>query len=565
MTTKLYKCRWIACNDEFIEPEGLYLHLTNDHVGRKSTGNLCLTCCWENCDVSVIKRDHITSHLRVHIPLKPHRCIFCERTFKRPQDLKKHERTHTDEHQSSPEYQKQSSESGSPREVPTISYSDLPERSSAAISVVPESRHIPSGGGTFPKDNCSRKRDAHTSLGPHSYRGTSPQPRSPRLSTSPSASPSASASDKTNSPNKRPIDQSGVGADQIIHDLLFPARPTKYNQEVENRLDIIQTMLDDGSFSPRNMTVDIASEEELLDVNVWLQQLSDEIQAKPHTQRSPQSGPSYHLPRQTISSVSMPDSTQKHAHVLTQKYSTLSHLNPQPQITMAMDLDIALPTPIYKGSDTYITTQETGNPPIDTHMANSTNIRLGKRYNLEPDVLVDPFKPPEQNFTTQSNGRNENKILNKPRLRPPLTSMQDKQKQKVDPSSNDKMNIAYIINVFATFGEPMIKQEDLQPLGLDKDQKPCLFNKAPPVNSDALELLTNDLSDLTVNKANVDQKKLETGENMLDNPQEKHNERLAMSEQRLRLVQDIRNWVNQSYLHKFHTSPLVSQRSLKST
>lgn len=67
-------CNWSNCTLLFDDPEQLYLHLTNDHVGRKSTGNLCLTCHWENCDVTVIKRDHITSHLRVHVPLKPHKC-----------------------------------------------------------------------------------------------------------------------------------------------------------------------------------------------------------------------------------------------------------------------------------------------------------------------------------------------------------------------------------------------------------------------------------------------------------------------------------------------------------
>lgn len=74
MEKEMLECRWKDCNATYLEPEQLYSHLTNDHVGRKSTGNLCLTCYWENCDVSVTKRDHITSHLRVHVPLKPHHC-----------------------------------------------------------------------------------------------------------------------------------------------------------------------------------------------------------------------------------------------------------------------------------------------------------------------------------------------------------------------------------------------------------------------------------------------------------------------------------------------------------
>ena len=59
-------------------------------MGRKSTNNLNLTCQWNSCRTTTVKRDHITSHIRVHVPLKPHKCDFCGKSFKRPQDLKKH-------------------------------------------------------------------------------------------------------------------------------------------------------------------------------------------------------------------------------------------------------------------------------------------------------------------------------------------------------------------------------------------------------------------------------------------------------------------------------------------
>jgi hypothetical protein len=31
------------------------------------------------------------------VPLKPHKCDFCGKAFKRPQDLKKHVKTHADD------------------------------------------------------------------------------------------------------------------------------------------------------------------------------------------------------------------------------------------------------------------------------------------------------------------------------------------------------------------------------------------------------------------------------------------------------------------------------------
>jgi hypothetical protein len=126
-------CLWVDCTRSFADPETLYSHLCNDHIGRKSTNNLCLTCKWKGCGTTCAKRDHITSHLRgqectfdflstfltslsvVHTPLKPHVCEvsirsirhcstllrhsqICKKSFKRPQDLKKHEKIHTEEH-----------------------------------------------------------------------------------------------------------------------------------------------------------------------------------------------------------------------------------------------------------------------------------------------------------------------------------------------------------------------------------------------------------------------------------------------------------------------------------
>lgn len=94
-----FRCQWKTCTIVFETPELLYDHLCDEHVGRKASNNLSLTCFWNNCGTITVKRDHITSHLRVHVPLKPYHCDLCTKSFKRPQDLKKHSKIHDDEHQ----------------------------------------------------------------------------------------------------------------------------------------------------------------------------------------------------------------------------------------------------------------------------------------------------------------------------------------------------------------------------------------------------------------------------------------------------------------------------------
>ncbi|ORY41315.1 hypothetical protein BCR33DRAFT_680951 [Rhizoclosmatium globosum] len=94
----MFPCRWTSCDLHFDELDALYDHLSESHVGRKISNTLTLTCGWGECRASYNKRDHLTSHLRSHVPLKPHLCPVCSRGFKRPQDLKKHEKLHEPGH-----------------------------------------------------------------------------------------------------------------------------------------------------------------------------------------------------------------------------------------------------------------------------------------------------------------------------------------------------------------------------------------------------------------------------------------------------------------------------------
>lgn len=265
-----YHCRWENCSKIYTDPEHLYSHLTNDHVGRKSTGNLCLTCHWEDCEVSVVKRDHITSHLRVHVPLKPHHCNFCEKSFKRPQDLKKHERIHNEEnpvpskvrssisrtvnHPLTPPRQSEMSLSPNPSTIHHNNNSPLkvpisPPHSTATYS---------DDGWLHPSNNLSAVSpssdyyDSFNSTSSHSIKQEPSTPYSP--------------------PSYTPED--------VINNLMFVddstnQMKTEYNADMIDSLDLFQNLVDNGSISPNSLNMNNA--EQLNNFNVWLAQLTESI------------------------------------------------------------------------------------------------------------------------------------------------------------------------------------------------------------------------------------------------------------------------------------------------
>ncbi|KAJ5379626.1 pH-response transcription factor pacC [Penicillium cosmopolitanum] len=105
-------CQWVGCNETFFTAEALYVssltdqwstnfltvvatqeHICEWHIGRKTANNLILACQWRSCNAIAAKRYHITSHVRIHVPFKPHKCHVCDNSYKRPRDSKEHVKT----------------------------------------------------------------------------------------------------------------------------------------------------------------------------------------------------------------------------------------------------------------------------------------------------------------------------------------------------------------------------------------------------------------------------------------------------------------------------------------
>lgn len=135
-------CHWDHCGKVFQQAELLYYHLCKDHVGRRSQKNLQLNCKWGDCQVKTEKRDHITSHLRVHVSLKPFKCSKCGKNFKRPQDLKKHMKIHIESHIQVKK--KRGPKSGSKR---ALKVDKAESKRNSAVAVSPASSDSPTNTG----------------------------------------------------------------------------------------------------------------------------------------------------------------------------------------------------------------------------------------------------------------------------------------------------------------------------------------------------------------------------------------------------------------------------------
>lgn len=260
-------CHWNSCSQKFNNPDDLYLHLTNDHVGRKSTNNLCLTCHWEACGITHVKRDHITSHIRVHVPLKPHECETCGKAFKRPQDLKKHEKIHTEQHH----VQHKHSKAAFAPPSAIASSLDTPSHYSRSSSVTsPSASSLTSG----PLSPHSTQSDAFTdALAPPSVTYSESSAYSPY---------SPSSSHKANSPHQGSPLQEAPRSNKRSHDNIDDfigdvkekrLRPT-FDDEMATRLNDLQGYLFDDSNA---LPASIRTNKDLNEINDFLAQLSQMV------------------------------------------------------------------------------------------------------------------------------------------------------------------------------------------------------------------------------------------------------------------------------------------------
>ncbi|KAI8338540.1 hypothetical protein BC941DRAFT_469648 [Chlamydoabsidia padenii] len=457
MENEVITCLWKGCSRRYFDAEQLYSHLTNDHVGRKSMGNLCLTCHWAQCDVTVVKRDHITSHLRVHVPLKPHRCSFCKKAFKRPQDLKKHEKIHSEEHASG-----------------LRSYHPQPQQQQQQqqqILTPPRQPHYDMGH-LSPFNNMNNNSPFHPVSPPQSAYSedttTSSNDNGNWLYSS--VSPSTDMSDhfpadsSTFSPSSHQQQQyqqqqqtfSFESPEEAMSGLIFPmdmnAKP-QYNDDIAQRLDYLQSMMDIDGITPSQLNINISSEQQLADMNAWLAQLSESIGSPGMLQQSTMIDHNG-----TLAMDNYDDLLQTSVSSLKQQHQQVVYNDSMMIYPTTNDDMYVRSTPVQPTQDPYQQQQQQQwmnmMPMEQQQQQQPITMTTGHRlhYTTAPD-LTPMFQPDVRSTMNFTSAKDIEKYNN------PSDAKVDKKEEtpsfkpiKSTSPVEDKQNLTTMINVFSSFG-----------------------------------------------------------------------------------------------------------------
>ncbi|CAO3587278.1 unnamed protein product [Absidia cylindrospora] len=479
-------------------------------------------------------------------------CHSCEKSFKRPQDLKKHEKIHTEEDAttvSSP-----SASVNHPLTPPRLVRNDK----GSSTSSTPLHQNTPHQVPISPPQ--STHSDDFTY---ESWNGRS------------SISPYTDYDDQfTPIPHSHSKQVHGYGInhmdsfntpEQIITDILDTNIKPEYNTDVADRLTLLQNMMDSG-LGLDEMNMGISNDDQLSDINKWLLDLSNNIQSvgglpmqqeqqqsyqryqsqpmeyqhqqqqqQQHQQQQQQQPQPHHQQQQymyqnndytniMLQSFNAPSSdadilyppSEYDMYVRSHPVQAPSPVTTTTSPSTTMEYDTIAPSHLYGNMNMYEQQQhQLQHPPFipqqNQHYQGYSGITgVRPSYQATPDISTSSYFVPEvQSTMAFQNGNVSRKADNNP-----SGGETDKeQKDYFVPSKEkngaheDKKNLATLVNVFASMNDNgnststpnvVTKPNDNTTDISSNNGKEKVEKKKVPIGNDILNLLVSDMSELNM-------------------------------------------------------------------
>ncbi|RCH85796.1 hypothetical protein CU098_008129, partial [Rhizopus stolonifer] len=341
-------------------------------------------------------------------------------------------------------------------------------------------------------------------------------------------SPSSGNYDSFNSPVSHSIKQDPsppyspphLMPDNAINNLMFfddtNQMKTEYNTDMIENLDLFQNLVDNGSISPTSLNMN--SEEQLNNFNLWLAQLTENID-----QSNELSSYDYTPVQPTTNYADM--LLQFNSNTLPVQEQDLYPTNNE-QDTYVRSYPITQPQPV-----DYDKLYSDISPTSFDYNAVPTMNGQRHHYTSTPDIMNNSYFHPDLR-TAQSLLSSKDDIKYKPSKEEKTTEVFKPVKTTLVES---KKNVTTMMNVF-TSADGSSKKKSAATLAENEQQSP----HAKKINKDVLDLLVSDISELTIDKQ--DKEPIYPV-----NQEEVDDDKVQKIEKHQKLLKQLSQWVNENY------------------
>lgn len=316
-------------------------------------------------------------------------------------------------------------------------------------------------------------------------------------------------------------------------------------------LDMFQTMVDNGSFSPNSLNMNTA--EQLNNFNVWLAQLTDSLDNEQKQPQQQQESYDYVQPANTsyadmLLQFNTPANIIQNSNDLyptgvEEDMYVRSHpmMHPQQQQNQMADYNPSTPTKLYGEYNIQPMMDNLNQFGYPSNMPETVPQMNGVRhhYSNVPGIVSNSgFFTPDLR-TSQNLGSSKDDVKYK---KNPINSQEKEEKTQdafkpIKPTHHEsKKNVTTMMNVFTS----NVDAKEKKPITIHDEIKQSPAKKSA-VSKDILDLLVSDMSDLAIEKKKEDS---------LYPSSTKKPTKEAVVEKHRKLLNQLSQWVNESYSAK---------------